>query len=385
MPISTWDAYTVFIIVLSITASTFFIGLATKRIYRISLMDRNHEDIEYRLNYKEKVLLVLSFISVVLVVGLQMSNSDYFTYKSLYQYTYSQTYNLFQLEGIFRTINKIVYDYIHEFQYVVLATSCITNVFMFNNVIYYSLQSKINPKHCFFMYLSMYMLVSFGMLRQICAASIVIFSLRYLPRRQYIKYAIFTILASGFHATAIISILLLLFSAINIKIKNIRLLYRIVVIVAFYIVVIFSNQLLSLIGALIGRGSYSDYFAPESIGLGNIIYRIPVIIFMIVFRTVIKKSPVFVRMFTSLVMLEVLVCFSYYFIPMLGGRLQYYILFGYAIVIPYCIGTINKNRNVSSYQTSLIVYGFGFYYLFNLMLTTEWITKYLMPIQFFSS
>lgn len=384
MPISTWDGYTLFIIIGTIIISTFFMGLATKRIYGLQrdniIID---DEFKYNFNIFEKICLLISFGTVVLVVGLQMSNSDYQSYKELYQYTYSKSYNLFQLEGLFRAINKFVYDYLHEFQYVILIISFITNIFMFSNIIYYSVRSKVNPQYAIFIYLCMYLLVSFGMLRQICAASIVIFSFRHIQRKQYIKYAFFTILALGFHATGIISLFLFLFSAVDIKSKDLKLLYRIGIVVAFYITVIFSNQILSLLGTILGRTDYSDYHAVEAIGLGNLIYRLPILIFLCLFGSIIKKSPQYVKMFSGLILLEILVCFTYYFMPMLGGRLQYYILFGYAIVIPYCLKVIGKGKDISPVIASFLIYGYGFYYLFNQLLTTEWITKYLMPIQFF--
>ena len=384
MPLSTWDGYTVFVVLLTIIVSTFFMGIATRRVYRIRLntiVDTN--DTKYGFNILEKICLFLSFATVVIVVGLQMSNADYETYNSLYKYTYSySTINdYFRIEGLFRAINKFVYNYLHEFQYVILIVSCITNIFMFSNIIYYSLQSKVNPKHALFIYLSMYLLVSFGLLRQICAASIVIFSLRYIQQKH--KYVFVTVLALGFHATAIISLPLFLFSAINIKSKDIKLLYRIATVIGFYFVAIFSNQILAVVGRLLGRTNYSDYYAVESIGFGNIVYRIPILIFLLVFSSIIKKSPVYVKMFSGLVLFEVLLCFTYYFIPMLGGRLQYYIIFGYTIVIPYCLNRISDKKNSLPMWSNLIVYGYGFYYLFNQLLTTGWITKYLMPIRFF--
>lgn len=383
MPISEWDGYTLFVIVSTIVVSTIFMGLATKRIYRESLkIDVEMCDQKCRLNGIERLFLLLSFATVVSVVGLQMSNSDYEVYSYLYKYEYSLSYDLLSAEGIFRAINKLVYDYLHEFQFVIFITSFITNCFMFSNVIYYSLRSKVNPKYALFIYLSMYMLVSFGMLRQICAVSIVIYSFRYFQKKQYFKYAFFTLLALGFHVTAIISIPLLVFAAINVRSKDIKLLYRIIIVIAFYFVSIFSNEILSAIGVLLGRTGYSDYYAVESIGLGNLVYRIPILAFLCIFRTTIKNSPMYVRMFSGLVLFEVLLCFTYYFIPMLGGRLQYFILFGYAIVVPYCINEMNK-KSASKFTTGLIVYGYGLYYIINQLLTTGWITKYLMPIKFF--
>lgn len=383
MPISEWDGYTLFVIISTIIVSTTFMGLATKRIYRESLIiDVETSDQKCRLKGIELLFLVLSFATVVSVVGLQMSNSDYGVYAYLYKYEYSLSYDLLNVEGIFRAINKFVYDYLHEFQFVIIITSFITNCFMFNNVMYYSLRSKVNPKYALFIYLSMYMLVSFGMLRQICAVSIVIYSFRHFQKKQYLKYAFFTLLALGFHVTAIISIPLLVFAAINVGSKNIKLLYRIIIVIAFYFVSIFSNEILSAIGVLLGRTEYSDYFAVESIGLGNLVYRIPILVFLCIFRKTIKNSPIYVRIFSGLVLVEVLLCFTYYLIPMLGGRLQYFILFGYAIVVPYCINEMNK-KSASKFTTGLIVYGYGLYYIINQLLTTGWITKYLMPIKFF--
>lgn len=383
MPISEWDGYTLFVIISTIIVSTFFMGLATKRIYRESLkIDVEIYGQKCRLNGIERLFLLLSFATVISVVGLQMSNSDYEVYSYLYKYEYSLSYDLLSVEGIFRAINKLVHDYLHEFQFVIFITNFITNCFMFNNVIYYSLRSKVNPKYVLFIYLSMYMLVSFGMLRQICAVSIVIYSFRYFPKKQYFKYVFFILLALGFHVTAIISIPLLVFVATNVRSKDIKLLYRIIIVIAFYFASILSNEILSAIGVLLGRTGYSDYYAVESIGLGNLVYRIPILVFLCIFRKTIKNSPMYVRMFSDLVLFEVLLCFTYYFIPMLGGRMQYFILFGYAIVVPYCINEMNK-KSASKFVTGLIVYGYGLYYIINQLLTTGWITKYLMPIKFF--
>lgn len=383
MPISEWDGYTLFVILSTIIISTFLMGCATKRVYREQIcVEAETYDEPLKFSAIERLFLFLSFVAVVSVAGLQMSNSDYDTYSYLYKYEYHLSYDLLRPEGLFKAINKFVYDYLYEFQFVILITSFITNYFMFNNLIYFSLRSKVNPKYALFIYLSMYMLVSFGMLRQICAVSIVVYSLRYIQKKQYLKYVFFTLLALGFHATAIVSIPLLIFSAMNTKSKDVKLLYRIIIVVLFYFVAIFSNQLLSVIGELLGRTNYSDYFAVEPIGLGNLVYRVPVLVFLFIFRTTIKNSPLYVRMFSGLVLFEVLLCFTYYFIPMLGGRLQYYILFGYAIVIPYCASKITK-ENGSLFLTGLIAYGYGLFYIFNQLLTTEWITKYLMPIKFF--
>lgn len=356
-------------------------GIGTNRVYNQIISDKTVVA-KYKFRFFEKICIFISFMLIVLVAGLQMSNSDYEAYKYLYTYEYSHGFNLFQVEFLFRAINKIVYDYLHEFQFVVLITTTITNLFMFNNIIYYSLHSKVKPKYVLFLYLCMYFLVSFGMLRQICAASIVIYSIRYIYTKKYIKWLICTFLALSIHATAFINFIFLLFAAINIKSKTIKNIYRFIVVIIFYLFAIFSNKILITIGGELGRSGYSNYYAVESLGLGNIVYRLPILAFLFVFRKVIEKSPPYVKLFAVFTLLEALVCFTYYFIPMLGGRLQYYILFGYAILIPYCMDNITR-RNYQLPISNFFIYGFGLYYLFNQLLTTEWITKFLMPIKFF--
>lgn len=383
MPISTWDGYTVFLIMFVIFIVTFLFGLATKRVYLLQL--KAHEEDFYRkisFSYTEKVFMFLAFVVVVLFVGLQMSNSDYKVYKYLFEHEYSASYKLLQFEGLFRAINKFVYDVFHEYQFVAIILAIITNLFMFNNVIYYAIQSMIKPKYAMFLYLSMYLLVSLGMQRQICAAAIVLFSFRFIERKKYLKYFLLTVLAMWFHSTAIISVLFFCFLIVNDKTRQLKLFYKALIIIAFYIVIIFSNQILTIIGTIIGRYNYAEYYSIESIGIGNLVYRLPVLIFLIFFRNTIKEAPRSIRMFASLVFLEVLACFSYYFVPMLGGRLQYYILFGYTIIIPYCFKQISNSRN-SLLLYRVIIYVYGLFYLFYQLLTTEWITKYLMPIQFY--
>lgn len=383
MPISTWDGCTFVIVLLTIVIPTILCGVATKRLYEIKVNSHfETEDCRLKFIPYEKLLLFLAFAIVVCVVGFQMSNSDYSVYESLYQYEYSKSYRLFGVEGLFRAINKFVFDYFHEYQFVPIFVSIITNFFMFHNVIFYSLNSNVRAQYVMFLYLVLYLLLSFGMQRQICAASIVIYSYKYLEKKQFIKYFLLTFLALEFHSTAVISFLLCFYIIVSNKANNMRLLYRTLVVVFFYVAVIFSNQIISLIGSLISRSNFTEYYAPESIGLGNIVIRIPRILFLLYFKKLINSSSKYVRLFADLLWLEVIVCFSYYFVPMLGGRFQCYTLFGNAIVIPCCLKSIG-NTQESKIVSRILIYGYGFFYLIYQLLSTSWITEYLMPIRFF--
>ncbi len=387
-----WDGGTIVVIFSTVILATLLMGIAMRREFaqRVAAGIGETEGFRYHLRWYENLCLFLSLSIVILVAGLQMSNSDYPVYKDLYRYEYSKNFNLLQPEFIFRTINKVVYDGLHEFQWILLIVSFITNVFMYNNIIYYSLKSKVPPEQTLFLYLSIYYLVSFGMLRQICAVSIILYSYRYAANKQYIRYLFFTLLAFGFHATAIVSIAIMLFCAIDIRSKKWEVVYRASVVAVFYLVAIFSKNILSLLGELLGRPNYIDYFTGERIGLGLLAYRVPILAFLFLFRQEIAKAPKYVKMFTHLLLFETLISFTYYLVPMLGGRFPYFTLLGYAIVIPYCLNSISKTRAVSletraasPIAACLCIYGYGVYYLLNLLRTTAWITEYLMPIHFF--
>ncbi len=462
LPISSWDLYTIFVIFSTIAVATYFMWLATARVFKlqqagvaveedasrrkfdflskvrariacalkvgaeddaeqpkhkitvffkkalIRVLGLNNAEADtevsryrHRFNHLEKICLFFSFLTVVAVVGFQTSNSDYENYKRLFMYEYSASYNLFQFEGLFRALNKLVFDHLYEFQFIVIIVSMITNIFMYANTVYYSLRSRLRPHCVLFVYLSIYMLVSFGMLRQICAAAIVLFSFRYIEKKQYFRYLFFTLLACGFHATAIMSSLFFAFvfiGTMKTKKENTKILLRAGLIAAFYLCAIFSNQILRLIGSLLGRADYVGYFAAEPFGIGTLVLRLPILTFLFVFRKTLREAPPIVKMFTGLMLLEASLCFTYYFVPMLGGRVKYYVLLGYAIVIPYCINSLrgkdliipfarNRGLRVKEFFSPLVcnvlIFGYGIGYLLIQLYTTEWITKFLMPIRFF--
>ncbi len=389
MSFSEWDIQTVLIVFGTIWCATFLLFCATNRNDTCNIISQSNSNKKAHYNLLEKILILLAYLLVVLVAGLQISNSDYATYQRLYEWKYSTEFNLVQLEFLYRLINRIVYLIFDEYQYVPLIVSAITNYFVFRNVIYYSRLSKIRAHHVLFIYLSVFYLVSFGMIRQIAAVNIVIFSIRYILKKEYIKYLFWTFIALGFHSTAIFSLILVAYAIINSKSQNKKILTRVLVIVGFYVAVVFSQQILELFSVLANRtesGSYDMYLAPETIGFGNIVMRIPLILFLICFKKSIKSSPNIVKYFSSVLVLEIFIVFTYYVMPMLGGRFQYYVLFGYAILIPYCIQSLfNQKKSIDCRAiTSISVYTFGSYYMISLMLTTEWVTAPLMPIKFAS-
>lgn len=364
MEIKNWDLCTVIIIFAVIFGATMLLKIGT-------------------INKKYKIFILISYILVSLVAGLQTSNSDVNTYEHLYNYEYSQGYNLLQLEYIFRTINKFVYDFIGEFQYVYIIISFITNLFAYKNVLYYSNKCAVKPHYVLFIYLCLYYLVSFGMIRQIAAANIVIYSYRYLLENRKKEFFLCTIFALGFHTTAMLNFAIYFFVGNDIKSKSIKNFLRILIVIFVYIFFINYNRFNEFFSLITGRDYGQSYYKPEELGLGVLAARIPILFFLYINRKTLVKASKEIKLATLMILFEICISFVYYWMPMLGGRIQYYVMFGYALIIPYCILKVRiYGRGIYIWKSTIYLAGIA--YVIHQLLNTSWITEFLMPIKFYS-
>ncbi|MBM6931377.1 EpsG family protein [[Clostridium] spiroforme] len=367
MPVSTWDLYTTVFLLFVLFFCSFTYSLAGKNI----VININNSKLDI-----SKLFYFVSLLTIILVVGLQKSNSDYDSYSYLFKYEYGRTLNLFQTEYIFKFLNYIVYQIIGEYKYLTLLMAFITYIFFYKSVDYYVNNLNLSRFNCMLMLLTLYMLVSFGMLRQICAASISMYSLRYLKQKNLKMFLLFFLIAFGFHVSSIF-LLIIAIAIYPYKSNKVRFFCLLLIVILYYSLFLNVNFILSFFNDLSSR-DYSLYSESTQIGLGNLISRLPIVFLLFVFRGVINKSNDTLIFLVRIIIFEILTVFSYYIFPILGGRIIYFVLFCRSILIPFVLKNGIKEKKFGT----LVIILYCLYYFFNQLITTSWITEFLMPIEF---
>lgn len=366
MSISNWDIKTVIIIFSVIFLVSYLYSLSDKNI-KLVIFNK-----KINLN---RFFYYLSLIIIVGVVGLQQSNSDYDTYSYLFKYEYGPNLHLFELEFIFKSLNYLIYQFFGEYKYLTLSVAFITYLYFFKSINYFSEKLELKKFQCMLLLMTIYMLVSFGMLRQICAASLCFYSLKFYDQKIFSKFLFFVFAAFGFHMSTILFLLIAIY-AYRYKNKTINRLKH-GIILFYYLTSTNSNLIINFIGKLSNR-DYAFYSTFNGFGLGNIISRLPIIIVLFTFSKLLNNSNDTVKVFLNIVIFEIIGVFAYYFFPILGGRLIYFVKICYIILFPYILKKGTKEHKFSN----LLIAIYCVYYVVSELLGSYWIAEPLMPIKF---
>lgn len=258
--------------------------------------------------------------------------------------------------------NKIISSLFINEQALLIVTSAIV-VFCFSYFIW---------KYSRIPWLSFYLFVtlgfwgsSFNILRQYIAMSILMFSIKYIKKRNLIKFLACLGLAVSFHTTAICYIVL--YPLHNIKINKIH-----ITLLSFIaIVTLFTSEY--IIKLVVGYTSYSKYFEEIGSGLGkgtgqgNLTVLILVIICMLFFIRMVKKVDSNTNLWIQMLIISV---FCNILALDLGifERIMRYFMIAMIIAIPNTIYSL-KQRKVKMIGKTLVVVLTAYYYFGILMAT----------------
>ena len=175
-----------------------------------------------------KIFLILSFFPLWFINVFRSNNvgTDYVpvgnAYSQIVLGIYSKNYNWFWLPlRIFCKVVGLLFGYNPFYFYFILGTIFV--FYLFKCV----LENSEYPKMSLLLFIAFGLyLQSFNQTRQMLALIIILFSIKYLKKNEYIKYIICILFASVFHETALIFIPLCLCN--KIKVNNKTILYYII-------------------------------------------------------------------------------------------------------------------------------------------------------------
>lgn len=289
---------------------------------------------------KQKKFLFICFLQMSLIIGLRQNvGADYESYQKIYEYlnnVFLYKYSYYPVEKGYEFINILCGKLGIPYWGVNMIIAILTNIF----IVLAIKQFNVNALLAVYLYISFFLFYhSMNQTRQGLAMAIGLYALAQLSNGRNIRFVILVILASLFHLSALLYLVLLLLSKIIINKK----------IVFFYI--------MGAIAALLGYnfivsvllytkyglyfGSYYDKQASVST-IFNLIIRIILLIFVLLYFSKIKDSVeknILYHMSFLCTLFQMLTVVSSTF-----GRITTLFFLGYIILIPRIAYSIKQNR-----------------------------------------
>lgn len=229
--------------------------------------------------YNKKVYLIISFIIPMLIGGLRYDvGTDYMSYLEYY-------INHIDIDIGF-TIISLVARLFDNFKVMFFTYNFLTLIFVYlalNNI------SKQNRSAALFLFLFLYFTTGFNAIRQMLAVAILFYSYKYIVNKSFIKYLLFVMLASVFHSSAIITIIVY-----PIVISDNKFV-KFIIYVSLITFIIFFEKMILFISNINYFSHYSIYISyTDSIKFNNLSFFIEMFFLLYVLRyksKMIKYNP----------------------------------------------------------------------------------------------
>lgn len=341
---------TYLVYILLLFSSTFFLWFGNIRNYNYSVVVNNSSEIIFKWN----LFYSISLIFIVFISGFRYEvGTDWFEYKKYYELLMRNPYLQYQdqrMEFGYFKLNKILGSL--NFNYTALFTlvAIISWGFYFKSFtkFYYLL-----PISIFFIFCDEYFFWSLNGVRQFMAITIFLYSLRYNKKGDFIKYLTYILIASIFHKSVLILIIVYF---LPIRVNYNKTIWLLLFIISFVLQQneVLVNQLRALVRFLgesiplfSGYLHYLDssYFHVQEIsttGLGVLYRQLIALVVIIYSDKVLEKYPG-ARIYFILFMLGTILSNLFLTFQVIG-RINQYLLINRAFVLSLTLYYLWKDR-----------------------------------------
>ena len=302
-----------------------------------------------------KILIVISVVFPIIIAGFRFNNgADYLQYKNLYDRfinygVFSSSTSTKSIEIGFQWILRICSLFTTDSIYYFFLISLITI-----GLFYYGIWKESNNIlfSITLFFISGIYLDTFNAVRQYLAVSIIFISVKYLINKEFVKYMIIVLIASLFHYSAIIMILV--YPLFNIRLSFLK------VICLIGLMFSMGGILFSFIIDVMNKTRYgylinSNFDAPAATTSSIIAISYMSILVIIIYYYYYKcRKTIFDRRYFTLQIIIWMTTLSSYFIP-LSYRLQYYFVPLEIIVIPYFVQKVSDKSIRAIMITSIVI------------------------------
>lgn len=325
------------------------------------MYSRKSKKNNYKINNIQKNLWIILIILPVVFISTYRYNvgTDFGSYINIFNYVkvanLSSTLKgyLYSNEPFFILLNRFSGLIFSDYKGFFFMSSVIIYYLITNTLIYF--EKNISISMGLFVSYMFHFSTGLNIVRQMIAAAVVFFSIRYIFEKSLIKFIICVLIATAFHNSAIISLMFYFFSDWNFKIDKVNI--KSAIVTMYLILVLFSPVLIYLALRIINQiPFFNQYgvFVSETFDLGVgalfiiLLYLTPTIIYI---KNVISINQRYDTIF-FLLLLNIPFRYLSYF-SQVGGRLSLYTEIFLYITVPLTISSV-KNK----YEKTLVYFYF---------------------------
>ena len=271
--------------ILSVLLGLFYQKVGRKLQSTIILKENRGRSI----NFKIDLFKYIPMLPLIIISGIRYGvGQDYF-------YTYVPIFRNVLSGKINGTWGEIGYIYLNKF--VTLFTSDYSVIFLLTSIIFIYFTFKAIYEQSDNISFSIMLLVLMGYyfcfmngIRQMLAASILIYSIKFIKEKKLKKFLIFVLMATMLHTSSLLFIPLYFISSLEIN-------YKIIAVITFMFYAL-SNIISSLLLKIIGLTKYSWYldstYKAERTGFIMILINFMILVFALIFNKD-KKNDIYIK------------------------------------------------------------------------------------------
>ena len=334
-------------------------------LYKQSQSNLNRQLNKTIVKTKHFTVFIIGFICItVSSLRFPHEGTDTYSYMLLFQ-AIEKTNDLFSFnnEPGFLLFTKICSVFTSNFICYLFVVNTFLWISLYNFVCKYS--SNVRYSLWLFLFLG-YLDSSMCLIRQYLALAVLLYSYKYILKRNFIKFLLIVLIASTFHTTAIIFIISYFLIKINLK-KNPIIIYTIICVITF-VLTDFFYSLLDLIPL------YKSYLTNSTFGVQDNIKLAPVLNFLILYIIIvfiIKHANNSIA--TLIIVGSLFTIFSFKFTQI--GRITTYFSIYSIILLPNALNVIYDKRKKLFY-TSFFFLLFLLRYIIIAYFRPEWTGVY---------
>lgn len=192
-----------------------------------------------------------------------------------------------------------------------------------------------------FLYLLLYFVVGFNIMKQTLAISIVLYAIKYIKKEKLLSYILLISLATIFHTTAIIAIFI--YPILKIK----KILPKFIIIVIFALSAIKLQSIVALLSYLPVLNHFAIYSDTSINSIGNnytFYLQLLILIIFLIFNKTIQKNNTDYKQYLYIYIIGVILSFSGFLNPFIK-RIALYFSSIEIFILPMISNISNKKRD----------------------------------------
>lgn len=198
---------------LTIYMSSFIISILFCYIYQRNYKKKNYEELVW---YKKFMwFLLIIFVPVIISTVRKDVGTDFSSYIEMFNsanaMSIEKALKVYGRESLYLLFNKTAFLLFKNSWGIFLISSFSIHIFTLYGIDYF--KDHISMPFALFIFYMIHFSMGLNIIRQMIAVSIVFFSLRYIHKKEPIKYGIFIITAAMFHSSALICLVFYFISA----------------------------------------------------------------------------------------------------------------------------------------------------------------------------